>query len=307
MNIPDLNRLRVFYLVFECQSVGAAAKELHITQSAVSQHLKKLELELDTLLFTRVHRRLVPTSQGEALHAMMAPFLESLEEGIQHLQRAHDTPYGLLKVGAPVDFGQRYVPGLFASFREMYPDVRFHLELGHPTELLAQLKGGKLDLSLIDLLPRPQDRELSIFHIAPVFWEERILVCSAEYYRRNQPESLDLETLKGLSYIASHPNATSLRSWFRHHYSDDASDCSIALSVESVQAAIAGVESHMGLAVVPSHLVSAQLESQEFMAIPTEQSPTSSPVSLVHLLDKALTLTERTFLQHLQDNLECSA
>ena len=48
MNIPDLNRLRVFFWVYECKSVVAAAKELHITQSAVSQHLKKLELELGT-------------------------------------------------------------------------------------------------------------------------------------------------------------------------------------------------------------------------------------------------------------------
>ena len=49
----DFNRIKVFYYIFSNQSVAKAARELNITQSAVSQQLKKLELEIKTRLFTR--------------------------------------------------------------------------------------------------------------------------------------------------------------------------------------------------------------------------------------------------------------
>ena len=69
--LPDLNRLKVFFHIFNEQSSTAAAKKLHITQSGVSQHLKKLEEELQTELFTRVNRKLVPTAAGKKLYGIV--------------------------------------------------------------------------------------------------------------------------------------------------------------------------------------------------------------------------------------------
>ena len=65
--LPDFNRLRVFFHVHQARSVGAAAAALHVTQSAVSQSLAKLEAELGAQLFVRRHRAIVATAAGEAL------------------------------------------------------------------------------------------------------------------------------------------------------------------------------------------------------------------------------------------------
>ncbi len=305
MKVPDLNRLKVFYLIYTHKSVIAAAKVLHITQSAVSQHLKKLELELETHLFTRIHRRLVPTSQGEALYAMVAPFMESLEEGIQHIHQARHEPYGLLKIGAPVEFGQRYLPGIFASFREMHPNVQFYMELGHPTELLLQLKEGKLDLSLADIFSQKWslDRELSLYSITPIFREDLILICSQEYYQKHQLIASSIESLTRLSYISYKRHAPSLKSWFSHHHNVAAPKLSLVMIVESVKAAITGVQHHMGLALVPSHLVAETIRSGQLVAIETEQEPIHNDISIVQLLDKIPTLTEKTFLQFCKKQL----
>jgi len=58
----NLNHLRVFECVYRTGSMTAAAKELHLTQSGVSQHIKSLEDVLNFKLFDRIQQRLVPTS-----------------------------------------------------------------------------------------------------------------------------------------------------------------------------------------------------------------------------------------------------
>ena len=122
--------------------IVAAAKGLNITRSAVSQHLKKLEDEIKTQLFTRLHKRLVPTVAADRLFAIMDPFYKELQSGLQVIKRAKIRPSGLLRIGAPVEFGKAYFPGIFASFRLLYPEVTFFLKLGDPEVLLAGLIEG---------------------------------------------------------------------------------------------------------------------------------------------------------------------
>ena len=80
--LPDLNRLKLFYYVYRARSVVGAAAELNISQPAVSQQLQKLEAELKTSLFTRLHKKLVPTSAGERLFSLVSPMIDGLEVGL---------------------------------------------------------------------------------------------------------------------------------------------------------------------------------------------------------------------------------
>ena len=100
--LPDFNRLRVFYHIYRRKSAAAAAKDLHVTQSAVSQHLQKLETEIKTRLFTRVHNRLVPTSAGVTLFGILEPFVRELENGMRHILEEKETPWGLSRQSMPV-------------------------------------------------------------------------------------------------------------------------------------------------------------------------------------------------------------
>jgi DNA-binding transcriptional LysR family regulator len=142
LTLPDFNRLKVFYHIYSSQSIVAAANGMHITRSAVSQHLKKLEDEIKIQLFVRRHKRLVPTLAADRLYAIVKPFITELQSGLQVIKRARVRPSGLLRVGAPVEFGKAYLPRFFASFRKRYPEVNFYLELGDPDILLSGLIQG---------------------------------------------------------------------------------------------------------------------------------------------------------------------
>ena len=149
--LPDFNRLKLFYHVYACKSVAGAAKALHVTQSAVSQGLAKLEGELETPLFTRVHKGLVPTPAAETLFGMVQPFVTELENGLQDFARAKTQPWGVLRIGSPRMFGKIYFPRIFASFRKKFPEVSFVLELGGQEKLLDMVREGALDFTFSDI------------------------------------------------------------------------------------------------------------------------------------------------------------
>ena len=241
--LPDLNRVRVFFHVYRAGSVSAAAAELHVTQSAVSQSLAKLEDEIAAPLFIRRHRRLVPTPAAAALQEIIAPFLDELQGGIAQIHQAHHELHGVLRVGAPMEFGSHRLPEAMARFRRTHPAISFELTLGHPSELLPRLGDGRLDLAFTDVFEgggrRPAPAGLEVIEVM----EERLLlIASADYEAEHLHGGRGLRKLSEASFIAYQPRAPAIRGWFRHHFDKEPARIELALSVESVQAVIAAVK-----------------------------------------------------------------
>ncbi len=178
--LPDFNRIKVFYYVFLFKSVANAAREMNITPSAVSQALNKLETELNVPLFTRLHKKLVPTLAGDGLFEIVEPFVKRLEGGIRRIQQARQIPSGMVRIGSPIEFGKSYFPGLMAAFRKKYPEVVFTMKLGDPSEIFPMIRNGELDFGMVDVfLTRDQIQEdFGIYSIEPLIDEEVVMACS---------------------------------------------------------------------------------------------------------------------------------
>lgn len=194
--LQNLDRLKVFYHVFSQRSVLSAAKTLHVSPSAVSQALRKLESEIKNSLFTRLHKRLIPTSAGEHLFEIVQPFMVELDLYFETLEKAKDQPFGELRIGSPVEFGKAYFPAIVAAFREQNPDVTFYLEFGDPGTLLPKVEEGQIDFALVDefLIRNQFIGNLDIYHFDPVIEEEIILVCSRKYYEESLKKNIHPKT-----------------------------------------------------------------------------------------------------------------
>lgn len=305
---PDLNRLRVFYFIYAQNSIVAAARELHITQSAVSQHLQKLEKEMQVRLFTRVHKGLVPTSAGGRLFALVQPFMEGLEAGIGDIRQAQTIPSGPLRIGAPPEFGRRYFPGIFAAFRRRYPRVVFTLDLGDPATLLPRVGDGTLDFAFVDMFPVGEQTAaaFSPFGIEPVMEEEVILACSRDYYEASVRKDHSFAHLSGLEFIEYRAHAVVVKNWFRHHFGRVPARVDIVMAVDSIQTVISGIRHHLGLGVIATHMAAEEIAAGTVVPIDTGQAAVMNSISLVRLQDKVPTLTERAFLSHIQKAMQAS-
>lgn len=304
--LPDFNRLKVFYFVFKLQSVALASKELNVTQSAVSQNLLKLEAEIDQKLFVRLHKQLIPTSEGEALFRVTQPFVIGLEGQLEELRQTRSVPKGVLRIGAPVEFGENYVIESYCSFNQIYSDVHLNLELGHPNKLLPMVKTGKLDMAFTDIFIKEQDfsRELAQFDIRPVFDEDLVLVCSGQFFREFLNSKTDLNSLRKAKYIAYQAHSPSIKRWFNYHFNKSAGDFETVLQVESVRGVINAIKKHLGLGIVPSHLIKNEIEAGELTRIVIGEKELVNKISLVRLLDRIPTPAEKRFLEHFSEMIK---
>ncbi|WP_028584557.1 LysR family transcriptional regulator [Desulfogranum mediterraneum] len=298
--LPDFNRLKVFYHIFNQQSSTAAARQLHLTQSGVSQHLKKLEEELQTALFTRVNRRLVPTAAAQKLYTIVQGFMGELEAGLRHLDESRETPAGLLRIGAPAEFGQRYLPQVCASFHRRYPAVSFQLELGDPNHLFGQVAAGELDFAYIDILPIFLDTPGGdrAYTIESMVVEEFVLACSREVYEE-QVLGADYEELIRQNYIGYKTDIALFRSWFKLHFGEAPPALSLVFVADSATAIVAAIEEGLGLGITVSHLISRQIARGTIVPIRITPQKLENSISCVRFRDKEETVTERCFQEHL--------
>lgn len=299
-SLPDWGRLRVFFHVHRAGSVTAAARELHVTQSAVSQSLAKLEEELGAQLFVRRHRRLVPTPAATRLQAIVAPFVEGLEEGLVEIHRRQHALSGTLRLGAPAEFGAHRLPPTLAAFRREHPGVAFELALGHPSELLPRLDDGRLDLAFVDVFESAPPARTAGLEVVEVMEEQLVLVGERGYEACTLGGSRALGRLAEASFVEYHPAAPAVRGWFRHHFGRVPARLELALVVESVQAVISAVRHGLGFGVVPSHTVAAELEAGTLVAVATRRRAIVSRVSLVRVLDKVPSRAEKAFVRFLE-------
>lgn len=295
--LPDLNRLKVFFHIYRFNSIVGTASFLNLTQPAVSQQLQKLEAELKIQLFTRLHKKLVPTSAADRLFQLIEPFIVQLENELPYIRQPHERPCGLLRIGAPREFGKEYLPRFCDNFRKQYPDVKFEIKFKESVPLLNLIKEGQLDYALIDVYFDRRDMSgfSDIFSSDPLLTERMLLVCSREYYDAEIRGDHSLANLIEKEFVTDEDDPAILNFWFRNHFQKVPDKLNIVMNVDSHEALLSGLKLGMGLGIATGHLIWEEIQKGEVVPITTDQQTMVNWISLVQLQDKVPTLTEKTF------------
>ncbi|MBB5515559.1 DNA-binding transcriptional LysR family regulator [Rubricella aquisinus] len=140
----DMTALRSFVTVAECGGVTRAAGQLHLTQSAVSMQIKRLEEALGQPLFDRSGRGVSLTAQGEQLLGYGRRILTLNDEV---WSRMTDQAYeGEIVLGVPHDIVYPHIPAVLHRFAAAYPRVKVQLISSYTKGLKAQMARGEVDL-----------------------------------------------------------------------------------------------------------------------------------------------------------------
>jgi DNA-binding transcriptional LysR family regulator len=140
----DFDLLRAFVAVAECGGFRRAAERLHLTQSTVSQQIKRLELEAGRALFRRNTRVVALTDEGEMLLGDARRLLQ-LEEAARSRLTAPRLS-GVVRLGAVEEVAGDPLPPALGRFARLHPDVRLEVQVGVSAELIAQIDAGTLDV-----------------------------------------------------------------------------------------------------------------------------------------------------------------
>ncbi|AZB25685.1 LysR family transcriptional regulator [Chryseobacterium bernardetii] len=143
-------RLKVFHTVASRLSFTKASEELHISQPAVTKHIKETEVQLGTKLFDRKGTSIQLTQSGKILFEYaekIRNIYRDLEFEINQVNQQHK---GKLIIGASTTIAQYILPEILAKFNAYYKDIKIELLTGNTEAISSLLKDEKIDLGIIE-------------------------------------------------------------------------------------------------------------------------------------------------------------
>ncbi|MCC5884385.1 MAG: LysR family transcriptional regulator [Halomonas sp.] len=142
----DLLLLRSFVSIVEEGSFTAAANRLHLTQPAISGHLRRLEAQLGKALLQRTTRSVQLTPDGECLLGYARAILTLNRDAMSQITRS--SLQGTIRLGVAEDFAQARLLTTLKSFMGCHPMVDIEIRVGIPGDLVVAMHQGHLDMVL---------------------------------------------------------------------------------------------------------------------------------------------------------------
>jgi len=187
MNLEHLNSL---IHIIEYQSFSKAAEKLYITQPTISNHINKLEEELDTVILIRNKKEVKLTKQGEIIYNYALDALQ-MEKNIKNeINLFNQDISGKLEISSSTIPERYFLLNILSEFHSEFPDVRFSLKKHDSFEIIDLLLKSKIDFGIVGT---------KVFHsnliYHSLFEDEIVLIGSKNFFVDNQEISLE-ETFK---------------------------------------------------------------------------------------------------------------
>lgn len=282
--------MRVFTRVVERRSFTAAAADLGMPRSTVTDAVKQIEARLGVRLLERTTRHVRPTLDGEAYHRRCLSLIADLEDAESAFCGAK--PKGPLRVDMNGTLARNFVLPNLPDFLAEYPDIQLYLSEGD--RLVDLIREG------IDCVVRVGElRDSDMIARRLTMLDE--VTCAAPSYigRMGMPSSVD--ALDGHRMVGYHSSATG--SVLPLEFQDGGAlrhvTLPVSITVNSADNYAAMTKLGFGLAQVPRYRVAGELAAGTLVEVLPQNPPTPSPVSLLYPRNRQLSPRVRVFLDWL--------
>jgi DNA-binding transcriptional LysR family regulator len=177
MSVPlDSRQLRAFSALARTGSFTLAAKELFLSQSAVSHSMKALEEDVGCRLLDRVGKKVFLTQAGEQLLSHAEKILREMKSARESLQQLGKWGKGRLRLGASTTACQYIIPNALTEFKRQFADCAVNIEPGDTSQMIEALFANRIDIAIT---LRPQLDEGLEFR--PLFNDELSFLVSPQH------------------------------------------------------------------------------------------------------------------------------
>ncbi len=272
--ISNIEYYRTFLYVAKFKSFTTAADHLCVSQSAVSQSIRKLENELGCKLLTRNAREFKLTAEGELLFSYVQRAMGELFTGENMLNRMTSFLAGELKIGATETVIRAFLPTQLSTFKDRFPNIKITFLGATIPELRTFLDDGSIELGFL-VSPFTHKEKFDLARIADI---QDIPVVSESF-------DIDLKKTYSLSELSQYPIITvsgenHVRQMLDEFFAQDNVFLSPDYTVRNVGTVQALTESGLGIGFLPEVIVRQQLASGSLVQLKTEKLPPKRTIYL---------------------------
>lgn len=281
--LPPLSAVVAFDAVVRLGTFTRAASELHLTQSAISKQIKRLEQSLGTPLFERRGNEVILTDSGAVLYRAVTQSLHCIKEAVQQIDSALAPR---LSISASAGMASYLVIPLVSRFRRLHPQIDVRV-VGAEDRL-------KLDFSESDFTILYGDGQWQDLRVLRLAEEEIFAVCTPEYRDALQVRGLeDLGRCDLIEMESSDPATLSTRQWMRRVGFAGEHRGSI-IRVSSYELAIKAALAGDGVALVWAEAAPDELRSGRLCRVGDESLKTGLGEYIAYPASRELTPVART-------------
>lgn len=291
----NLNHLYYFYEVARHGSFTRAARELLVSQSALSVQIRALETSLGGPLFDRGRTGVTLTEQGQRAFEMAERVFTEVDHLVAEFQETDRLVTGAVSVGTVNSLGIYVLPDVLSAYREQFPDVRVRIDFRESERVVDHLYQGKTDLAIV-----PWEQTYAELTAIPLTRHKMFLVA-----RPDHPLAVaaavaprDLEAHPFVGYHEGMHTRAMTDSLFKRM------SLKVEYAVESSNAATIKhmVLAGMGIALIPESAVAAEIRRGQLIRIDVPTLAMAQEITLYVRRNRTLSRTAAGFVEFVQEH-----
>lgn len=296
----DLDLYSIFCTVARCGSLSHAARELYVSQPAISQSMHRLEYMLGCTLFTRTSRGITLTSEGRMLYSYADKAISLISAAEDKLNRMRTLQSGGLMIGASDTLCQFFLLPYLEKFHTEYPEVQLQVTNRTTPDTIELLKVGKVDIALVNL--PVVDSALCVRDVLKV---HDVFVASDRFaHLKGHKVTMAELAVSPLVLLEQASNS-------RKYLDDFASVCSVTLHPEIELGAhsllVNFAKIGLGVACVTYEFASEAINSGELFKIDLAEPMPSRGIGLISLEGVPLSAAAERFINIVMENRNVQA
>ena len=298
----NLNLYYIFYTAAKHQNISLAAKELFISQPAVSKAISKLEENLQTPLFYRSSKGVRLTPEGEILYKQAENAFLALKSGEEQLNRRKELGMGQLSIGVSNTLCKYVLLPYLKDFIKEYPHIRISIECQSSYHTIEALRNGKVDIGLIG---EPENKYTDI-EFLPVKEIQDGFVTTESYLenlKKRTPAGNDSETLLSNAVLMMLDKDNLTRQYIDNCLKNYGLFNVQMIEVSSMDLLIDFVKINLGISCVIEDFVKKELENGTLIRFPLPFSIPKRNIVFASLKQANPSVSMNEFMQFLQKNI----
>lgn len=270
----NLNLYHIFHTVAKTGNISLAAKELYISQPAVSKSISKLEAILDTVLFQRSSRGVTLTAEGSLLFAQLESAFASISYGEEQIRKINELGIGQITLGVSATLCKYVLLPYLKEFIHDNPHIRVSIACQPTMETIHNLQSSTIDIGLIG-----ESHDMGGLDFLPVMEIQDEFVTTTRYLQNlstrlgKKPAELyennnDILWKEGTFLMLNEENIS--RRYIDSYLKQEQISLSQSIEISSMDLLIEFAKIDMGIACVIGNFIGKELSGQTLIKLPLE-------------------------------------
>lgn len=285
----DINQLEVLIAVARERSFSRAAEVLGRTQPAVSQAIRRLELEIGEKLFDRSSKDGTLTASGEVLVDYARQMLNLRHAANTALREMRNLQEGKVTISANEHTVFFLLP-VIEEFRKQYPSIKIEVQRGVASRIPDQITAREVELGVISF--KPSDASLRSVSVT----DDELMLIVAPSHRFAGRTSVSVKELGSESFIA-HNAPSPYRQKVIETFAKYGTELHISVELPSLEAIKRLVETGIGVALVPKLSARAEISTGQLLGLSVAEMKLERKLNIVYRKNSVLSHASQKFLQ----------